>query len=170
MRDSEVEELDRLVKHSLGAFLHYVREHKWIGRENEAVSLYAFGFLQEECMRGALLSNPTQIGIEVGATNAMNKGPKSQTRKDLVIWRQPAANRWFPPGPPSIPLAIMEWKVRRSGFQSGQSNAGDRAWLVTHCADHPDTMGYAVWLLLNASPAQVLVHRIDYHGERELKC
>jgi len=134
------------------------------------VSLYALGFLQHQCKPDTLLKDPMQIGIEVGATDSTNKGPNSQTRKDLVIWPQPGANRWFPPGDRTEPLVIMEWKVRRAGFRSGSSNAADKAWLANHCKHHPGTVGYAVWLLLNTQPTQLHVHRIDRNGKRELTC
>ncbi len=160
--------LDRVVRRSLKGFLGYVKAKGWTGRENEAVSLYAFGFLQRECRPGALLRDPTEIGIEVGATDATNKGPNSQTRKDLVIWRQPGANRWFPRGGRSEPLAIIEWKVWRPRFRSGSSNANDKAWLANHCKRHPGTVGYAVWLVLRTRPPQVYVHRIDCDGVKEL--
>ena len=69
MRRSEMTALDHAVQRSLLAFLVYIREKAWTGRENEAVSLYALGFLQCERRPGTLLRDPTQIGIEVGAAN-----------------------------------------------------------------------------------------------------
>ncbi len=38
---------------------------EWCGRENEAVNLYALGHLAKQVRRGTILSNLTQIGIEV---------------------------------------------------------------------------------------------------------
>lgn len=162
--------LDRVVQRSLKAFLRYIEARDWTGRENEAVSLYALGFLQFECKARGRLRHPTQIGIEVGATDSLRKGPNSQTRKDLVIWRKAGANRWFPRGVRSEPLAIMEWKVARAGFQSGRSNTKDRAWLASHCKDHPRTAGYAVHLFLSSAPPRLDVCRIDCNGERVLRC
>ena len=162
--------LDRALQRSLRAFLGYIKTSSWTGRENEAVSLYVLGFLQHECKGGGPLAHPTQIGIEVGASNSQNKGPNSQTRKDLVIWPEAGGNRWFPRGARTEPLAIMEWKVERTGFRSGRSNAKDRAWLARHCRDHPDTVGYAVQLRLSTTPARLDVHRIDCKGEEPLPC
>ena len=39
--------LDDIIRRSLRAFLDYINEHRWKGRENEAVSLYAFGFYKK---------------------------------------------------------------------------------------------------------------------------
>ncbi len=170
MGTQEMTALDRAVQRSLRAFLHYIKARGWTGRENEAVSLYALGFLQRECKARTPLRHPTQIGIEVGATDSAKKGPNSQTRKDLVIWREAGANRWFPRGERSEPLAIMEWKVSRTGFRPGRSNSEDRAWLASHCRHHPRTVGYAVLLLLSATPPRLDVHRIDCEGEKALAC
>jgi len=87
--------LDQIVTHSLSGFLDYINQHGWTGRENEAISLYAFGFLQKECSPSRPLYDPMQIGIEVAAANTP-KGLNSQVRKDLVIWPTPGANRWYP--------------------------------------------------------------------------
>lgn len=168
MRHSEMTALDRVVRRSLKDFLGYVKAKGWTGRENEGVSDYAFGFLQRECTPGALLKDPTQIGIDVGAAAATNNGASSQTRKDLVIWRQPGASRRFPRRRRSEPLAIMVWKVWRPWFRSGSSNANDKTCLANHCTCHPRTVGYAVWLVLRTRPPQVYVHRIDCNGVKEL--
>jgi hypothetical protein len=111
---------------AVGKAVRSVHPNEQLGRaRNEAISLYAFGFLQRERRPGALFHDATQIGIEVGAADAKRKGPRSQTRKDLVLWRRPGTNRWYPPGSRNDPWAIMEWKVRRTGFRSGSSNAKD---------------------------------------------
>lgn len=161
--------LDRAVQRSLRTFLSYVKTRNWKGRENEAISLYVLGFLRSEFKRRSILRDLTQIGIEVAATNSA-KGPNSQTRKDLVIWREPGINRWFPPDERPEPLAIMEWKVSRPKFRSGRSCTGDRAWLASHCGSHPETVGYAVHLRLDSAPPRLDVYRIDCGGERVLAC
>ena len=161
--------LDVAVAKSLKGFLAYVRGTRWEGRENEAISLYAFGFLRK-CFTGkGVLRDPMQIGIEVGAADTP-KGKRSQVRKDLVIWRKPGCNRWHPDGPRSEPLAIMEWKVRRTGFRSGSSNDRDIEWLTTHCKNHRKTVGYAVWLDLRSAKASLSAERFDSHGSRPIAC
>jgi len=152
--------IDPSIRRSLKAFVEYIRTSGWRGRENEAISLYAFGFLQRERSRRGPLRDPTQIGIEVGAADTP-KGKRSQVRKDLVVWRAPAHNRWYPPEPRSEPLVIMEWKVRRTGFRSGSSNDADIRWLTAHCERHPETTGYAVWLDLRGSESPLCLERFS---------
>src|SRR5215475_11962231 len=84
--DSGMSDLEPIIERALRRFLAHVRDVGWHGRENEAVSLYAFGFLQRECVPGGPLVDATQIGIEVGAAPAPVKGPRARVRKDLVIW------------------------------------------------------------------------------------
>ena len=164
-----MEAIDQIVSRSLRSFLDFVNREKWTGRENEAVSLYAFGFLQRECCEAGPLTNPTQIGIEVGAADAPKKSPKSQVRKDLVIWRRPAANRWYPKVPRSKPLAIIEWKVRRGGSRLRAKGEADIEWLASHCSRQPDTAGYTVLLNLSTQPAKLAAVRVTAKGSRELK-
>jgi hypothetical protein len=157
--------LDRIVNRSLRAFLDHINHEKWFGRENEAVSLYAFGFLQHERGEGSPLSDPTQIAIEVGVADTP-KSPNSQVRKDLVIWREPGVNRWYPEQPRSEPLAIMEWKVRRPGMRGGFSTDPDVEWLSAHCAGKRETVGYSVLLDLTGEKASLKCSRITANGSR----
>lgn len=162
-----MEPLDQIISRSLKSFLDYINMHSWTGRENEAVSLYAFGFLQKDCSQDGPLYDPMQIGIEVGAADTA-KSPKSQVRKDLVIWTKPGANRWYPADPRSEPLAIMEWKVRRPGIKRQPTSHADVDWLSEHCKSQTQTMGYAVLLDLAVSPAKLQVVRVDARGLREV--
>jgi hypothetical protein len=159
--------LDDIVSGSLRVFLAFINDQQWYGRENEAVSLYAFGFLQKECTEKGLLYDPTQIGIEVGAADTP-KSQNSQVRKDLVIWRIPGANRWYPANPRSEPLAIMEWKVWRPEMSRRPSCRYDIAWLSQHCRSHPKTVGYAVLLDLTEHSRELTLVRIDAEGSRRL--
>lgn len=54
-------EIGSIIEGSLQRFLAYVLESGWCGRENEAVSLYAFGFLQRERSSGGGRLAPTMI-------------------------------------------------------------------------------------------------------------
>jgi len=159
--------LDDIIVGSLKAFLDYVHQNNWIGRENEAVSLYAFGFLQKKCSDDGPLLSPTQIGIEVGASDTP-KSPNSQVRKDLVIWRTPGANRWYPAYRKSEPLAIMEWKVRRPEMSRCPTSGADIDWLSQHCRIHPETIGYAILLDLTEHPRELTLVRVDAEGSRKL--
>lgn len=151
--------LDQIISRSLKAFLNYINRQKWFGRENEAVSLYAFGFLQHERGRDRPLTNPAQIAIEVGVADTP-KGPKSQVRKDLIIWPTPGVNRWYPRQPRCEPLAIMEWKVRRPGVRGGFGTDRDVAWLSKHCAKKPETVGYSVLLDLTGEKTSLQCIRV----------
>ena len=162
-----MEALDKIITRSLKSFLNYINRNSWVGRENEAVSLFAFGFLQRECCADGPLTDPTQIGIEVGAADTP-KSPKSQVRKDLVLWREPGANRWHPRTPRSEPLAIMEWKVRRLDARQRPTSRANIDWLVRHCRRHRDTVGYAVLLDLTSHPARLVAVRADAKGSCEL--
>lgn len=154
--------MDQLIAQSLSRFLRHVRETKWSGRENEAVNLFALGFLLKGTLAGAKLQ-PTQIGIEVAVANAPKKGKNAQVRKDLVIWPEPGMNRWHPGGlPQNRPLAIMEWKVRRPGAAKPRGIIHDLAWLKSYSAKSacPDFVGYCVLLNLLSLPAEISVTRV----------
>jgi hypothetical protein len=159
-------ELDGIISNSLKAFLAYINQTNWTGRENEAVSLYAFGFLQKECSQEGPLYDPMQIGIEVGAADTP-KGPNSQVRKDLVIWKAPGENRWNPTYQESEPLAIMEWKVWRPETKRHPSTSADISWLSQHCGKHPETVGYSIFLDLTDHPAKLTLIRVDSTGHSE---
>lgn len=149
-----------IIERSLERFLAYVRERRWYGRENEAASLYAFGFLQRECTPDGPLVDPTQIGIEVGAAPAPAKGANAHVRKDLVIWPQPAMNRWFPESArPNRPIAIVEWKVRRPGARAPRGSDHDTDWLTAHSAADAHCIAYSVELNLAANPPSLAVMR-----------
>ena len=159
--------LDQIISRSLRSFLDYINRQHWEGRENEAVSLYAFGFLQKECSQEGPLYDPMQIGIEVGAADTP-KSPNSQVRKDLVIWKSPGANRWYPAYRESEPLAVIEWKVWRSDMKRRPSSSADIGWLSQHCGIHRETVGYAVLLNLTERPASLTFVRVDSSDHREI--
>lgn len=153
-------EIEDIIERSLEQFLSYVRENDWFGRENEAVSLYAFGFLLRECKSAGPLIDPTQIGIEVGAAPAPTKGPNACVRKDLVIWPQPEMNYWFPRSKSlNKPLAVIEWKVRRPNTQTPRGKQHDLDWLEAHTSADFGCIGYSVELNLDSKPSSLGVIR-----------
>lgn len=152
--------IEAIIERSLEQFLSYVRAHEWYGRENEAVSLYAFGFLQRECTPTGPLVDPTQIGIEVGAAPAPAKGVNARVRKDLVIWPRPAMNCWFPKLTlPNKPMAVVEWKVRRPDAPVSRGIDHDFEWLTAHTGADAECIGYSVELNLAAKPPSLAVMR-----------
>jgi len=154
-----INELNIIIERSLKEFITYVRDQSWFGRENEAVSLYAFGFLQRECSTTGPLIDPTQIGIEVGAARTP-KGPNSRVRKDLVIWPRPGMNCWYPTSDISNnPIAILEWKVCRPKTSTLKGKKHDIEWLKAHTSTHKECVGYSVELNLVMQPPLLNVSR-----------
>jgi hypothetical protein len=156
--------MDKLIRQSLRRFLRHVQETNWSGRENEAVNLYALGFLLGGELAGVKL-DPTQIGIEVAVAVALKKGKKAQVRKDLVIWPEAGMNRWHPGNSPqNKPLAILEWKVQRSDTAKPRGTKYDLDWLKDYSttADaRPDFIGYSIFLDLRSSPAIIAAKRVS---------
>jgi hypothetical protein len=66
--------VDQIIIRSLKSFLEYINRQRWIGWENEALSLYAFWFLQEECSDRGSPFKPIQIEIKVGTADTPNIG------------------------------------------------------------------------------------------------
>src|SRR6266550_3801870 len=88
-----MDQLDQFVRKSLEAFIGRVFATNWRGREREAISLYAFGFLQQFCGSDPVLRDPTQIGIEATVSGiATNR--KGRVNKDLVVWPAPGMTCW----------------------------------------------------------------------------
>lgn len=159
-------EFDIIIERSLKEFISYVRNQSWFGRENEAVNLYAFGFLLRQLSKKGPLFDPTQIGIEVGVAPTP-KGPNSRVRKDLAIWPRPAMNCWFPTlDLPNYPVAILEWKVRRPEAPTPRGKKHDIEWLTAHTSIHEYCVGYTVDLNLIKQPAMLNVLRF-YQGQSE---
>src|SRR5437879_3214398 len=74
--------LDAVLHDSLRRFTADVFKSAWRGREREAISLYAFGYLTIECHRGAVLEHASQIGIEVAVPQLRGAKRKRQVCKD----------------------------------------------------------------------------------------
>lgn len=149
-------ELDSVVKQSLLEFADDVFRTNWFGKEREAVSLYAFGYLLKQCRPASVLYDPRQIGIEVRVQRPPTKGTKAEVCKDLVIWPEPSMTRWFPSGNgANTPIAVLEWKA-----DVQQLAANDIAWLRTFTGHNPGETGYAVSLDLKARQFRLLCARV----------
>jgi len=108
--------LEPLLHSTLTAFARAILDTPWFGKEREAVSYYAFGFLAKACKPGTLLFDPGQLAIE-GRIPGTRSHSKKQVCKDLVIWPAPGANCWDGPKKAvHAPLAIIEWKANSSTF------------------------------------------------------
>ena len=107
--------IDTLIENSLRSFIEDIFDQSWYGKEREAVSLYALGYLANYCQPQTILYNPTQIGIEVRVPKATGLGKKAEICKDLVIWPRPGMTCWTKEKRvENYPLAILEWKVNQS--------------------------------------------------------
>lgn len=107
--------MEKTLHSTLTTFAQAVLQGTWYGKEREAVSYYAFGFLAKACKEGTLLFDPGQLAIE-GRIPATAGHIKKQVCKDLVIWSKPGMNCWEGRQAIHLPLAIMEWKVNSGAF------------------------------------------------------
>lgn len=137
--------LDKLVRSTITQFTAAIFDSGWHGREREAVSLYASGFLQPQCRAGALLTDPTQVAIEVAVPGVPGLNPKGRVNKDLVIWPAPRMTVWDQSWAVAHePLAILEWKVYRLAGRPPRTSSHDVAWLTAFSRNRERFVGYAI--------------------------
>ena len=149
-------ELEVIIRESLTQFAQEVARTNWRGREREAVSLYAFGFLVPWRRPGGILHDPSQIGLDVAVGQLPGPNKKKQVCKDLVIWPEPAMVCWDKAGSPTHqPLAIIEWKVRTKKF-----SAYDEKWLCDYSSGAPQFTGYAISLNPQGASTVLMASRI----------
>jgi hypothetical protein len=146
-------EMDELVRNTLTDFTNGVFAGAWRGKEREAVSLFAFGYLLMHCRPGSVLYDPAQIGIEVRVPKAHGLGKKAEICKDLVICSKPASTCW---SENECPLAILEWKANQP-----QVSVDDIAWLSAFSAKRPTFTGYAVCLDLKQRNFRLSCSRVQ---------
>jgi hypothetical protein len=126
------------------------------------VNLYAFGHLAKQVRPGTILSDLTQIGVEVTVRQLprLHHELKWMTvRKDLVVWPAPRMTLWKAEKPcnklpANEPLAVMEWKVNhflnKAVHQENKlahtQRKGDIQWLrdTSRRSGMADFIGYAV--------------------------
>lgn len=106
-----MDSLEGILRETLTAFGRTVLHGPWYGKEREAVSYYAFGFLAKACTQDGLLSDPAQLAIE-GRIPAGPLNKKKEVCKDLVIWAVAGKNCWDADRRSAhYPIAVMEWKA-----------------------------------------------------------
>jgi len=134
-----MQEIERTIEHSLSLFAKDILGSTWFGKEREAVSYYAFGFLAKACAPNTLLYDPGQLAIE-GRIPGTRSHSKKQVCKDLVIWPTPGANCWEGPNEAvHAPLAIIEWKANSSTFYEE-----DITKMVEYTTSYPGLLGIVV--------------------------
>lgn len=135
-----MDELEHLISDALLEFAAFVARTNWRGREREAVSLFAFGYLVPRCSPGGPLTSPAQIGLDVGVPQLPGADRKTIVCKDLVVWPEPAGNCWDDSGAATRkPLAVLEWKAR-----TGTLSRYDEEWLRDFSNSTPSFLGVAI--------------------------
>jgi hypothetical protein len=180
----QTSDLDSIVEQSLRSFYEDISSSEWCGRENEMVNLYALGHLAKHVRSGTILSELTQIGIEMTVRQLprLHHELKWMTvRKDLVIWPAPRMTLWKAEKPcnriPSNePLAVMEWKVNhflnqavhKQNLDAHDEHKGDIQWLRdTSCRNGmKDFIGYAVLVQDTKVPKVLSCVRVQAGVER----
>ena len=155
--------IDLPIKKSLEDFVKDIFAKSWWGKEREAVSLYAFGYLIKQCRAESVLYDPAQIGIEVRVPKPESFGAKKEVCKDIVIWPQPGMTCWDKQRKSvQEPLAVMEWKVNEPRVSDY-----DLEWLCAFSAARPSFTGYALCLNLNSPNFRLHCIRIQ-NSKKEL--
>jgi hypothetical protein len=146
--------LETSIRESLLKFAAHLAETRWRGREREAVSLFAFGFLQKH------FENPTRIAIEAAVVQLHGKG-KRQVCKDLVIWPRPGMTVWDDSWQlRNDPSCIIEWKVASKQSHKPPSSGADVDWLRSFSSTRPAFEGYVVAVDLQVRNFLISVTRV----------
>ena len=142
-------EIDKLIKESLLEFMSDLLVSEWQGvRENEARSLYVFGYLVKRYRPNGFLHDLTQIAIEVPVPQIDSQiqrqltgkpSTKADVTKDLVIWPKPWMTCWQEGKSHNYPSLIMEWKINQSKVWTY-----DVEWLQAFSRGRQDFVGYAL--------------------------
>lgn len=135
-------------------------EPRWRGREHEAVSHFA-DFLRGQCQERTPLYDPGQIVIQGCVPGVRGLNPKGRVNKDLVLWPKPRMSCWNAEWSPSnIPMAVLEWKVFRLPTSRPTMSTHDLEWLSAFSCKHPEFVGYAISLDLNARQWRLRIDRV----------
>ena len=146
--------LEASIRDSLLKFAAHLTKTRWCGREREAVSLFAFGFLQKH------FENPTRIAIE-GAVAQLDGRGKKQVCKDLVIWPEPGMTLWDDCWRlKNDPSCIFEWKVASKQSHKPPCSNVDVEWLRAFSSTRPAFEGYAVGIDLLRRDFLISVTRV----------
>lgn len=149
-RELPVNEIESVISVSHKEFSNYVREHSWHGREREAVSLYALGFLQNQVGKADWLTDPMQISVEGAVRQRPGNRQKKHVNKDLLLWKKPAMTCWDSTWEAvHVPLAVLEWKVhRRSSSKQVSFSDHDLDWLSWYTSSNAGRIGFAISLTI----------------------
>ena len=136
--------IDRFIEDALSEFTEWFVSSDWHGKERDCVNIFAHNFLASNIEPGAAISHLGQIRIE-SAVPQPKDFPKKTAAKDLVIWSTSYDTVWDNNWNVSnFPIAVMEWKTKRSGNMPKQFDNHDVRWLSGFTEQYFDTFGYLV--------------------------
>ena len=167
-------DIERLIADSLKQFSSYIRDSSWYGREREAVSLYALGFLQKQLGKVDWLTGPTQILIEGAVRQRPGSERKKHVNKDLLLWDAPGMTCWNSDMEPvHVPLVVLEWKVyRRSSTKEIKFSDHDLDWLSWFTSSYVGRVGFAINVVISGPNSHLKTAKIieGYVDENWLSC
>jgi len=147
-------ELDHIVDRSLRQLAVDRHVLSWRAKERDWVNYFAHRHLIAQCSHDGPLTDPAQIGIEVGVPQPPGY-IKLGVSRDLVIWANCGDTcfdgDWIPR---KHPLAILEWKVHRPGHRN-RKVCHERAY----CGWQPSVLAYAIEIDGTRSPTQLTCSR-----------
>ena len=130
---------DTEITRALKDFGIFLGRSGWRGKENDCVNLFAHRFLAKR------IRPIDRIGIEIAVPQIGSGGRKQAVRKDLVVWKRSGQTTWGKDWKAkAVPLAILEWKVKRGPAARATISVRDRAWLIRFKRKHRGFVGVCV--------------------------
>lgn len=149
--------IDRLIEDALVDFNGWFKDAEWVGKEHDAVNLFAMGFLAKGVRPGAAIYDLRQIRIESPVPQLVDHRAKPAVGKDLVIWKDPLATIWDTDyNIVNAPWVIVEWKFKRKGRKPNWFDDYDTKWLMGFTKQNPGTFAYLVQLYAGKEGREVL--------------
>ena len=137
--------IDRFIEDALIDFNGWFKDSSWVGKEHDAVNLFAMGFLAKEVQPGAAIYDLRQIRIEGPVPQLLGHRTKPAVGKDLTIWKDPLVTAWDSDyNIVNVPWVIIEWKFKRKGSKPKGFDDYDSRWLSDFTKQNPGTFGYLV--------------------------
>lgn len=149
--------IDRFIEDALVEFIDWFHDTEWVGKERDAVNMFAMGFLAKRVQPGAAIYDLRQIRIESPVPQLVNHRNKPAVAKDLLIWKEPLMTAWNSDyNPVNVPWVILEWKFKRKGRNPNWFDDYDANWLSDFTLQNPGTFAYLVQLYAGKESRDVL--------------
>jgi len=159
--ENPVSTLDALLREGLASLFQELILAPWYKREQEIVSLFAFGHFVRLFLGQSI--DVGQLCIEgrvpqVWAHRRSRRAGSSRAQRDLVIWARRNDGFWRVENLPDRPFAVVEWKLSLSDKTGARKRA-----------EYKDDID---WLRYNASMMRVgYAVLLDRHeGKLRLRC